>query len=270
MWPVRTLPFYWLGALLQTSARSGDAQGKTLPVVVVPKRRAARGGARRRSAGQPGSGGQEPRPAAGPPARPGRHDGAGLGRRGADLQPGGAGAVYGEAGASAARRARPAGPAGDALPGAAPDQPAPVPQPDRVPLVLVVDDSITVRRVTQRLLQREGYRVVWRQGRPAGAGALADELPTVVLSDIEMPRMDGFDLVRNIRADARLKHLPVIMITSRIAKSTATRHGARRQHYLGKPYQGACSAASGSGQLRQVAADEACPAGRTSRSGSPG
>ncbi len=71
------------------------------------------------------------------------------------------------------------------------------------PLVLVVDDSITVRRVTQRLLQREGYRVSLARGRPAGAGAAGrHERPAVVLSDIEMPRMDGFDLARNIRADA--------------------------------------------------------------------
>ena len=65
----------------------------------------------------------------------------------------------------------------------------------------------------------------------------AEELPQVVLSDIEMPRMDGFDLVRNIRADARLRDLPVIMITSRIAqkhRDHATELGV--DHYLGKPY----------------------------------
>jgi chemosensory pili system protein ChpA (sensor histidine kinase/response regulator) len=70
------------------------------------------------------------------------------------------------------------------------------------PLVLVVDDSLTVRRVTQRLLVREGYRVVTAgQGRHGRAGALAEERPAMLLSDIEMPRMDGFDLVRNVRAD---------------------------------------------------------------------
>ncbi len=67
---------------------------------------------------------------------------------------------------------------------------------------------------------------------------LIDTLPDVVLSDIEMPRMDGFDLVRNIRADKRLQHLPVIMITSRLAEKHrryAEEIGAN--HYLGKPYQ---------------------------------
>jgi chemosensory pili system protein ChpA (sensor histidine kinase/response regulator) len=74
-----------------------------------------------------------------------------------------------------------------------------------VPLVLVVDDSITVRRVTQRLLQREGYRVALAADGLQALERLADELPSVVLSDIEMPRMDGFDLARNIRGDERLR-----------------------------------------------------------------
>lgn len=106
-----------------------------------------------------------------------------------------------------------------------------------VPLVLVVDDSITVRRVTQRLLQREGYRVTLAADGLQALERLQQERPTVVLSDIEMPRMDGFDLVRNIRNDPRLSDLPVIMITSRIAEKH--REHARElgvDHYLGKPY----------------------------------
>ncbi|MGE0096811.1 MAG: Hpt domain-containing protein [Hydrogenophaga sp.] len=106
-----------------------------------------------------------------------------------------------------------------------------------VPLVLVVDDSITVRRVTQRLLQREGYRVTLAADGLQALEKLQMERPTVVLSDIEMPRMDGFDLVRNIRSDVRLSDLPVIMITSRIAEKH--REHARElgvDHYLGKPY----------------------------------
>jgi chemosensory pili system protein ChpA (sensor histidine kinase/response regulator) len=105
------------------------------------------------------------------------------------------------------------------------------------PLVLVVDDSLTVRRVTQRLLVREGYRVTLAKDGIEALECLADELPQVVLSDIEMPRMDGFDLVRNIRGDTRLRALPVIMITSRIAqkhRDYAAELGV--DHYLGKPY----------------------------------
>jgi chemosensory pili system protein ChpA (sensor histidine kinase/response regulator) len=105
------------------------------------------------------------------------------------------------------------------------------------PLVLVVDDSLTVRRVTQRLLVREGYRVTLAKDGIEALERLAEELPQVVLSDIEMPRMDGFDLVRNIRGDTRLRALPVIMITSRIAqkhRDYAAELGV--DHYLGKPY----------------------------------
>jgi chemosensory pili system protein ChpA (sensor histidine kinase/response regulator) len=108
---------------------------------------------------------------------------------------------------------------------------------DLLPLVLVVDDSITVRRVTQRLLKREGYRVALANDGLQALERLQEEKPAVVLSDIEMPRMDGFDLVRNIRADEKLRDLPIIMITSRIAEKH--REHARElgvDHYLGKPY----------------------------------
>ena len=94
-----------------------------------------------------------------------------------------------------------------------------------------------MRRVTQRLLKREGYRVVMAADGLQALEKLQEELPAVVLSDIEMPRMDGFDLARNIRADERLRELPIIMITSRIAEKH--REHAKElgvDHYLGKPY----------------------------------
>jgi chemosensory pili system protein ChpA (sensor histidine kinase/response regulator) len=117
-----------------------------------------------------------------------------------------------------------------------PANPLSVSQP-HVPLVLVVDDSITVRRVTQRLLQREGYRVALAADGLLALERLAEELPAVVLSDIEMPRMDGFDLVRNIKADPRLAGLPIITITSRIAEKHREHAMALGvNHYLGKPY----------------------------------
>ena len=107
-----------------------------------------------------------------------------------------------------------------------------------LPTVMVVDDSLTVRRVTQRLLSREGYQVVLAKDGVDALEQLQDYPPDAMLVDIEMPRMDGFDLTRNVRNDARLRHIPIIMITSR----TAEKH---RQHamslgvdeYLGKPYQ---------------------------------
>jgi len=112
-----------------------------------------------------------------------------------------------------------------------------VQQAPQAPLVLVVDDSLTVRRITQRLLEREGYRVVVAKDGLEGLEKLGSERPAVLLTDIEMPRMDGFDLVRNMRADAKLADLPVIMITSRLAqkhRDYAAELGV--DHYLGKPY----------------------------------
>jgi len=105
------------------------------------------------------------------------------------------------------------------------------------PLVLVVDDSITVRRVTQRLLQREGYRVALASDGVQALERLAAEQPAVMLCDIEMPRMDGFELLHQMRLDPRWADLPTIMITSRSADKH--RQHARSlgvEHYLGKPY----------------------------------
>ena len=119
----------------------------------------------------------------------------------------------------------------------APLEPLAADLPHLAPLVLVVDDSLTVRRVTQRMLVREGYRVTLAKDGLDAIERLADEVPQVVLSDIEMPRMDGFDLVRNLRSDARWRELPVIMITSRIAEKHREHAKALGvDHYLGKPY----------------------------------
>ncbi|MDY0012065.1 MAG: Hpt domain-containing protein [Rhodocyclaceae bacterium] len=107
-----------------------------------------------------------------------------------------------------------------------------------LPTILVVDDSLTVRKITGRLLEREGYRVITAKDGVDALEKLLEVTPDVILSDIEMPRMDGFDLVRNIRADQRLSAVPVIMITSRLAdkhRRYAEEVGAN--HYLGKPYQ---------------------------------
>ncbi|GHU04367.1 hypothetical protein FACS1894158_04520 [Betaproteobacteria bacterium] len=110
--------------------------------------------------------------------------------------------------------------------------------PAPLPTVMVVDDSLTVRKVTGRLMDREGYRVVPAKDGVDALEKLLDVIPDVMLVDIEMPRMDGFELTRHIRADERLKHVPIIMITSRTAekhRTYASEIGVN--HYLGKPYQ---------------------------------
>jgi len=112
------------------------------------------------------------------------------------------------------------------------------PEEVQAPLVLVVDDSLTVRKITTRFLQREGFRVATARDGVEALEALEDEIPAVMLLDIEMPRMDGFEVARHVRANAVTRNLPIVMITSR----TADKH---RNHalelgvdaYMGKPYQ---------------------------------
>ena len=108
----------------------------------------------------------------------------------------------------------------------------------RPPLVMVVDDSVTVRKVTTRLLERNGMDVVTAKDGLDAITQLQEVLPDVMLLDIEMPRMDGFEVATLVRHDERLKNLPIIMITSR----TGEKHRERAlaigvNQYLGKPYQ---------------------------------
>ena len=224
----KALPFFWLGALLQADGRSNEVAARSAHVVVVKS-------AQQRIALHVDEvlGNQEVVV---------KNLGAQLARvpglAGITLLASGAPALiynpvalatlYGEQ----ARAAMQASAAQPQQPGQ--DQAA---AQRLAPLVLVVDDSLTVRRVTQRLLLREGYRVTLAKDGLDAIEKLAEEKPAIVLSDIEMPRMDGFDLVRNMRADARLRELPVIMITSRIAqkhRDYAAELGV--DHYLGKPY----------------------------------
>jgi chemosensory pili system protein ChpA (sensor histidine kinase/response regulator) len=106
------------------------------------------------------------------------------------------------------------------------------------PTIMVVDDSLTVRKITTRLLAKEGYQVVTAKDGVDALQHLQDILPDVMLVDIEMPRMDGFELTKNVRSDPQTAHIPIIMITSRTAekhRNYAMELGVNA--YLGKPFQ---------------------------------
>ncbi len=154
----------------------------------------------------------------------------------------------GSAGAEAATSISPPQPAelmkvpslGEAIAAATPagDAPAAALLMRTVPLVMVVDDSLTVRKITSRMLTREGFEVATAKDGVDGLQQLQDIEPDIILLDIEMPRMDGFEFARNVRADAKTKGIPIIMITSR----TADKHRNRAvelgvNEYMGKPYQ---------------------------------
>jgi len=106
------------------------------------------------------------------------------------------------------------------------------------PLVMVVDDSLTVRKITSRMLTREGYEVATAKDGVDGLQQLQDLKPDCILLDVEMPRMDGFEFARNVRADEGTRAIPIIMITSRTAdkhRNHALEIGVNE--YMGKPYQ---------------------------------
>ncbi len=104
--------------------------------------------------------------------------------------------------------------------------------------VMVVDDSITVRKVTGRLLERHGMNVITAKDGVDAVAMLQEQRPDIMLLDIEMPRMDGYELARHMRNSEELKQIPIIMITSRTGdkhRNLAMELGVKR--YLGKPYQ---------------------------------
>ncbi|WP_369980022.1 Hpt domain-containing protein [Xanthomonas bundabergensis] len=108
----------------------------------------------------------------------------------------------------------------------------------RVPLVMVVDDSLTMRKVTGRVLERHNFDVIAARDGIEALERLEERVPDLMLLDIEMPRMDGYELATAMRADPRYKSVPIVMITSR----SGEKHRQRAfeigvQRYLGKPYQ---------------------------------
>jgi chemosensory pili system protein ChpA (sensor histidine kinase/response regulator) len=109
---------------------------------------------------------------------------------------------------------------------------------DKKKTIMVVDDSITIRKVTERMLSRYGIDVILAKDGVDATNQLQERMPDLMLLDIEMPRMDGFEVASFVRNDERLKNLPIIMITSRTGskhKEKAMEIGVNQ--YLGKPFQ---------------------------------
>ncbi|WP_417568249.1 Hpt domain-containing protein [Marinobacter sp.] len=109
---------------------------------------------------------------------------------------------------------------------------------EQATVVMVVDDSVTVRKVTSRLLERNGMEVITAKDGLDAVAQLQDHKPDIILLDIEMPRMDGFEVASFVRHDENLRETPICMITSR----TGEKHRERAlaigvNEYLGKPFQ---------------------------------
>ncbi len=116
--------------------------------------------------------------------------------------------------------------------------PAAAGAPASRPLVMVVDDSITVRKVTGRHLHKRGMEVITAKDGIEALELLRERIPDVMLVDIEMPRMDGYELTTTVRADPLWRHIPIIIVTSR----SGAKHRERALQmgvnlYMTKPYQ---------------------------------
>jgi len=110
--------------------------------------------------------------------------------------------------------------------------------PARPKCVMVVDDSVTVRKVTSRLLERQGMEVIVAKDGVEAMALLQERRPDIILLDIEMPRMDGFEVARQVRHDQGFAELPIVIISSRTGskhQERATELGVNR--FLGKPFQ---------------------------------
>ena len=125
----------------------------------------------------------------------------------------------------------------------------------RKPVIMVVDDSLTMRKVAQRLLEREGYQVVLAKDGVNALELLPEARPDLMLVDIEMPRMDGFDLTRHIRGNDATRAIPIVVITSRTAdKHRNYAFDLGVDAYFGKPFQEDALLEAVAGLLQRAAA----------------
>jgi chemosensory pili system protein ChpA (sensor histidine kinase/response regulator) len=105
-------------------------------------------------------------------------------------------------------------------------------------LALVADDSITMRKVTTRVLESHDFEVITARDGVEATELMQERVPDLLLLDIEMPRMDGYQVAEHVRADARLRGVPIVMITSRAGKKHRDRgKKAGANAYLSKPYK---------------------------------
>ncbi|MBA2484109.1 MAG: Hpt domain-containing protein, partial [Nitrosomonas sp.] len=106
-----------------------------------------------------------------------------------------------------------------------------------IPTIMIVDDSLTVRKVTSRLLERKGCHVLVAKDGVGAINLLRETVPDVMLVDLEMPHMNGFELIRNVRNNPDMKNLPIIIISSRFAdKHRKMAEELNVNVFLGKPY----------------------------------
>lgn len=104
-------------------------------------------------------------------------------------------------------------------------------------LVLVVDDSPTVLIAARKALENESYRVITSESGREAWGVLQDEHPDLIISDIEMPNVNGFQLLKLVREDMELADMPVMLMTSHLYYDVKMGQAAGANAFLTKPYE---------------------------------
>ena len=108
------------------------------------------------------------------------------------------------------------------------------------PVVLVVDDSPTVRKIVQLTLQREHIRVVTAGDGLSALAAVADEEPDLILLDIMLPKMDGYNICQVIRKNMAYRDMPIIMLSGKDGLFDKMRGKlAGSTEYITKPFDSA-------------------------------
>ncbi len=103
-------------------------------------------------------------------------------------------------------------------------------------LILVIDDSPTEVKTVTRILEKSGFSVKWANNATKGIDMARKSLPDLILMDVVMPGMNGFQATRKIARDPKTKHIPVIMLTTKdqqTDKIWGMRQGAKE--YIVKP-----------------------------------
>src|SRR5205823_1270580 len=119
-----------------------------------------------------------------------------------------------------------------------PQPPAPAAKSEHGKHVLIVDDSPSVRRVVGNMLKQHGWEIQMARDGVEALEMITREAPAAVLLDIEMPRMDGYELIATLRSQEQYRMLPLVILTSRAAakhQQRAMQLGANA--YVVKPYQ---------------------------------
>jgi excisionase family DNA binding protein len=110
-------------------------------------------------------------------------------------------------------------------------------RPARGPLVLVVDDDPQVREVVRLNLEIEGYSVKEAANAEEGLAAVAEDAPDLILLDVMMPQVDGWEMLRRVQEQHGIGSIPVVMFSGQLehsARSEAEERGA--QGFVGKPF----------------------------------